>query len=290
VTHAGSVVALDLGGTHVSAATVDLSSATVVSATRVRAELVVGADLEELLGRIVDVARAAQSGAADAAGVAAPGPFDYARGICLLEHKLQALYQVDLRAELASALSLQPESVRFLNDAEAFLLGEWWAGAARGHDRALGITIGTGLGSAFLVHGSIVRAGAGVPSGGELYRVPFHNAPVEQRVSRGAILTRYGDANVDVAEIARRARDGERRAREAFEALSADLADFLRPCLAAFAPSCLVVGGSIARSWDLVQAGLESLRADVAVVTPAEHIDDAALLGAARYVVTERAA
>jgi glucokinase len=287
VTHPDSVVALDLGGTHVSAATVDVSSATVLSATHVRAVLAAGADREELVDRISGAASAARSGRVEAAGVAAPGPFDYGRGICLLEHKLEALYGVDLRAELASALSLRPENVRFLNDAEAFLLGEWWAGAARGHARALGITIGTGLGSAFLEQGSIVRAGAGVPRGGELYRVPFRNAPVEQRVSRHAILTRYGDTGVDVAEIAQRARDGERRAREAFNRVSADLADFVRPWLRAFTPSCLVIGGSIARSWDLLEAELESLRADVAVVMPAEHIDDAALLGAARHVVSE---
>ena len=71
--------------------------------------------------------------------------------------------------------------------------------------------------------------------------------------------------------------------------LSTDLADFLRPWLTAFAPSCLVVGGSIARSWDLLQDGLGSLRAGVAVATPAEHIDDAPLLGAARHAVTEGA-
>jgi glucokinase len=290
VTYAGSVVALDLGGTHVSAATVDVSSATVLSATRVRAELPAGAGRKELLGRIVNAASAARTGRIELAAVAAPGPFDYVRGICLLEHKLEALYRVDLRAELASALALQPGNVRFLNDAEAFLLGEAWAGAARDHDRAVGITIGTGLGSAFLEHGSIVRAGAGVPPGGELYRALFRNAPVELRISSGAILTRYGNTTVDVAEIARRARDGERRARAAFDAVSADLAEFLRPWLTAFAPSCLVVGGSIARSWDLLRSGLDSLEADVAVIAPAEHIDDAALLGAARHAVTESTA
>lgn len=287
MTGAGSVVALDLGGTHVSAATVDMSSATVVSGSRVRDELAAGAGRDELLGRIRAAATAAQSGRVDAAGVAVPGPFDYDRGICLLEHKLESLYRVDLRVELASALSLPLHAVRFLNDAEAFLLGEWWAGAARGHDRAVGITIGTGLGSAFLEHGSIVRDGERVPPGGELYRVPFRDAPVEERISRGALLARYGAETVEVVEVARRARAGDRRARDAFDALSTDLADFLRPWLAAFAPSCLVVGGSIARSWDLLERGLSSLEADVAVLTPAEHIDDAALLGAARHVVAE---
>jgi glucokinase len=290
VTGPGSVVALDLGGTHVSAATIDVGSATVVSGSRVREELTAGAGRDELVGRIRGAATAAQSGPVEAAGAAVPGPFDYDRGICLLEHKLESLYRVDLRAELASALLLPSNTVRFLNDAEAFLLGEWWAGAARRHDRVMGITIGTGLGSAFLEQGSIVRDGGRVPPGGELYRVPFRNAPVEERISRGALLARYGAESLEVVEIARRARAGERRARDAFDALSTDLADFLRPWLAAFAPSCLVVGGSIARSWDLLERGLGALEADVAVLTPAEHIDDAALLGAARHLVAEGAA
>jgi predicted NBD/HSP70 family sugar kinase len=290
VTGAGSVVALDLGGTHVSAATVDVGSASVVPASRVREELPAGAGRDDLLGRIRAAAIAALSGQVEAAGVAVPGPFDYERGICLVEHKLESLYRVDLRAEVASALSLPLHTVGFLNDAEAFLLGEWWAGAARGHDRAVGITIGTGLGSAFLEHGSIVRTGGRVPPGGELYRVPFRNAPVEERISRRALLARYDADGVEVVEVARRARAGEQRARDAFDALSTDLADFLGPWLATFAPSCLVVGGSIARSWDLLEHGLSALEADLAVLTPAEHIDDAALLGAARHVVAEGAA
>jgi predicted NBD/HSP70 family sugar kinase len=279
VTHPRAVVTLDIGGTHVSAATVDVGSAAVDPASRVRTELVSGSSREEFLGRIRNAASAARSGDIEAAGVAAPGPFDYAQGICLIEHKLESLYGADLRSELAAALSLPPNDVRFVNDAEAFLLGEWWAGAARGHDRAVGITIGTGLGSAFLEHGQVVRAGARVPPEGALYRLRFRNAPVEERISRAAVLAGYGDERWDVADIAERARCGDRGAREAF----------LRPWLASFAPSCLVIGGSIARSWDLLQDGLDSLRANVAVLAPAEHIDDAPLLGAAHHTVTEGA-
>ena len=290
MTVTGALVALDVGGTHVSAATVAVGSAAVVSASRVRTELASGSSREELLDHIRATASAARSGNLEAAGVAVPGPFDYARGICLLEHKLESLYGVDLRAELGDELSLAPEDIRFVNDAEAFLLGEWWAGAVRGHDRAVGITIGSGLGSAFLEHGLIVRTGARVPPEGALYRLRFRDAPVEEWISRGAVLARYGDRRLDVADIAQRARDGDRLAREAFDAVSTDLAEFLRPWVTAFAPSCLVIGGSIARSWDLLQRGLDSLRADVAVLAPAQHMDDAALLGAARHAVSEGAA
>jgi glucokinase len=273
----------------VSAATVDLGRAAVVDTSRARAELSSGDGRRELLRRIRDTARAARSEPVAAAGIAVPGPFDYDRGICLLEHKLEPLYGADLRTELSDALALRPGAVRFVNDAEAFLLGEWWAGAARGHARALGVTIGSGLGSAFLDRGRIVHEGRGVPAEGALYLVPFHGAPVEARISRGGILDRYGDGRVDVAEIAERASSGEPRAREAFDALARDLAEFLRPWLVAFAPTCLVVGGSIARSWDLLRPALEPLEADVDVLVRAEQIDDAPLLGAARHAASEAA-
>jgi glucokinase len=289
VTPAGRVVALDVGGTHVTAATVDIRAAEVIAATRARTDLLSASGRDELLERIRSTARAALSGEAEAACVAVPGPFDYARGISLLEHKLESLYGVDLRGELATALTLPPENVRFVNDAEAFLLGEWWAGAAQRHDRAVGITIGSGIGSAFLERGVIVSTGDGVPPDGELHRQLFRGAPVEERISRGALLARYGDESVDVVDVAQRARDGDLLAQEAFAELASDLAEFLRPWLAAFAPSCLVVGGSIARSWELLRGGLEPLEAEVAVVTQAEHIDDAPLLGAARHAVIESA-
>ena len=41
----------------------------------------------------------------------------------------------------------------FVNDAEAFGLGEWRAGAARGRRRAVAITLGTGVGSVFVADG-----------------------------------------------------------------------------------------------------------------------------------------
>jgi glucokinase len=248
-----------------------------------RTPLAAGAGRDELVGAIVEAAKDVAAGAS-ALGVAVPGPFDYEAGISAITHKLGALHGVDLRRELATALVLEPRAVAFLNDAAAFLLGEWWAGAARGHVRAVGITLGTGLGSAFLEDGRIV-AGQG-----ELYTRPFRGAPVEQAISRGAILGRYGSDGLDVEQIAALARGGEARARRLFEQLADDLAEFLAPPLRAFEASCLVIGGSIAGAWDLLEDPLRAgLERNGLVVRRAAHLEDAALLGAALYA-TERAA
>ena len=50
--------------------------------------------------------------------------------------------------------------VRLINDADAALLGEALAGAARGARVALMLTVGTGLGGAALIDGAILRGAA----------------------------------------------------------------------------------------------------------------------------------
>ena len=282
------VTALDIGGTHVSAARVELASAAVDPEARCRLPLAADGSRAELLGCIVRAAASVAAAGSKRVGVAAPGPFDYERGVSLLRHKLEPLHGVDLRRELAGALALgDGSSVRFVNDADAFLLGEWWAGAARGYARAVGITLGSGLGSAFLADGRIVDTGPDVPPEGALHLVPFRGAPVEDVISRRGLLARYGaGAGVDVEQVAERARGGEQLAGDAFADVGRALAEFLLPWLRAFAPACLVVGGSIARAWDLMRPAAEPVLArapSLELVSVAANIDDAPLLGAARY-------
>ena len=289
------VAALDIGGTHVTAGRVDLTRASVEPRSRIRVALPAAATRAELVAAISRAGSSIARPDMGLLGVAVPGPFDYAAGVSRIAHKLQGLYGVDLRAELCGALGLtEPAAVHFLNDAEAFLLGEWWAGAARGHARAVGITLGTGLGSAFLADGRIVRSGPGVPPGGALYELPFQGAPVEQTISRAGLLARYGarpEESVDVEEVASRARVDDADARRALEDLGRALGEFLTPWLREFEPECLVVGGSIARAWDLLESGLRAVLPPIEsleAVTVAERIDDAPLLGAAWYAARGR--
>jgi glucokinase len=269
-----SAGALELGGSHVSAAVVDAATWRVEQAGRL--PLDPHGSRGELLQTIGEAARTLAG--ADRVGVAAPGPFDYERGICLVRGlgKLEAIYGVDFRRELARTLALDPAAIRFLNDAEAFLLGESVVGAARGHDRAMGLTLGTGLGSAFLAGGGVVRAGEGVPPNGEVHVVPFRGAPVEDAISGRGITARY-DGRADARETAARADAGDARARRAFASFGADLAEFLDPFVRGFRPTRVVVGGSIARAWRHFGDALPEL------AVPAEHLDDAALIGAAVY-------
>ena len=287
------VGALELGGTHVTGAIVSLGERTVDAATVRRDELDPSAGHDELARELIAAAQRLARHDITRCGVATPGPFDYARGVSRIRGvaKLDALYGTDLRAEISTALAVRPQDVSFLNDADAFLIGEWWAGAAQGHERAMGVTLGTGIGSAFLERGRIIETDPRVPTEGRLDLLSFRGAPVEDALSRRGLRAAYGADDPDVVEIARRARAGESRATDVLRAFGSALGEFVGPWLERFDPTCLVLGGSIARSWDLWADGFRAACAAAARLYAcgiAEHLDEAPLLGAAYHAARVR--
>src|SRR5690606_27379212 len=120
------ILCLDVGGSHLSAGVVNskdcsvlegsLESGMVNSMLERKAvldqwEAVVNRSLSVLCGAPVH-----------ALCVAMPGSFDYEKGISLMDgmHKYQSLLDMDLRKYFASLLSLAPDRIFFVNDAEAF--------------------------------------------------------------------------------------------------------------------------------------------------------------------------
>lgn len=286
----GLVGAVEIGGTHVSVGRVDVARSHLDSSGLRRFSLGSHADREAVLAAISSAALDVALPEVDLWGIATPGPFDYEQGVSKMRGvgKLDGLYGVNLRERLARDLRLaHPERLRFLNDAQAFILGEWWAGAAKGHRRAIGVTLGTGLGSGFLDDGELVVSGPHVPPDARLDLIPFRGRAVEDVVSSRGIVAAYG-GTVEVSDLARGARDGDESAVAVFRGFGSALGEFLGPWVVRFAPSCLVFGGSIARAWDLFGAAFvescpEATRLERC--SPADQLDEAPLLGAALYAV-----
>ncbi|MFD4603252.1 ROK family protein [Streptomyces sp. NPDC058464] len=318
---------LEVGGTHVTAALVDLSGGRTVGEV-VRRPLPAQGTAEEILDGIAATAARIDAPAGAAWGVAVPGPFDYASGIALFEDvgKFDALYGVDVRAELSRRMRPVPGALRFLNDADAFGIGECVVGAAAGHERAVCITLGSGVGSAFLDRGEPVNDGPLVPPDGSAHLLSYDGRPLEETVSRRAIRAAYAGAVPadqglvgdvpdvpgvpdasgvpgvpgvpDVHAIAELARGGDRDARAALEHAFRALGVALAPWLARFGATALVVGGSMAASWDLIEGPLRSGagtgagagRAVRLRFRAAERAHDAPLLGAAAWAARPQSA
>ena len=141
----------------------------------------------------------------DGIGIAMPGPFDYAAGIGYFagNAKFTALYGVDVGQALCAALR-HPRPVRFLNDATAFAVG-----AAPAQGNVVGVTLGTGLGSAFLRDGIPAIDGDDVPPHGSLWHLPFREGIADDHVSARWLTARIRqrldgiDSVVAAAEAAR---------------------------------------------------------------------------------------
>ncbi len=295
---------LEIGGTHVTAVLVTDDSWDLVPGSLRTAPLDADGTAVELLDELAAAANRLPGEHRSDWVVAVPGPFDYGRGIGLFRDvgKFDSLYGVDLRDGLTTRIRPDPSAVRFLNDADAFGVGEYAAGAARGHDRAMCITLGTGVGSAFLDRGQPVNSGPTVPPDGSIHLVIHDGRPLEETVSRRAIRTAYAaatagltaEATPDVHTIAERSRHGDDRARAVLRHAFVGLGAALAPLVQRFEPSIVVIGGSVAGSWDLVEPavrlGLSGTASDLGrlEVRPAERNQDAALLGAAFWSVNQR--
>ncbi|HEY3715338.1 MAG TPA: ROK family protein [Jatrophihabitantaceae bacterium] len=286
------VPVLEVGGTHVSAALIDATDWSILPDTLSRRPLDGQGSAAALIDAFLGAARTLDAGTGARWGVAMPGPFDYDQGIALFEDvgKFDSLRGVDVRATLCAGISPRPASVSFLNDADAFLLGEWLHGAATGYQRCAAVTLGTGIGSGFLADGEIVGSGPDVPPGGRAHRLYIDGRPLEDGVSRRAIRAAYraasGDAAADVREIAEHARGGDPVARDVIDSAMKLLGTALAPYLHRFGAEVVVIGGSMSASWDLFgPAFTAQLRSPIAVVV-AQDPEHAPLLGAGRYALT----
>lgn len=290
------IPALDIGGTHAVAGLVDPATGRVRTADTWRQPLPSDGSADEIVDAIVRGASKAGAGPGEHWAIAIPGPFDYEHGIALFRGvgKFEALYGFDLGAALMAVLP-QPSAITFVNDADAFLLGEHRAGAARGHERAVGITLGTGVGSCFLAHGAVVDHGPAVPPQGRADLLTYEGRPLEDTVSRNAIRAAYARATgpgngspADVKEIAQQAHNADTAAQRVLDHAMGALGRTIAPWLAEFEATVLVVGGSIAGSWDLIarplRDGIESAEPELPArikITRAALPVQAPLLGAA---------
>jgi glucokinase len=276
------MLVFDVGGSHVAAAvcsTPGFSLGPVASAPH-PAEHTSDAFVDLLYG-LGAKAQAGQN-AIMGAMLAVPGPFDLQAGVSLMRHKLPYLYGVDLRCALAERFGLQAAQVRFLNDADAYLLGEIGAGAARGFKRAVGLTLGTGIGSAFAVEGRLVTDGPGVPSGGEIWNLPYQGGIVEDCVSSRAIVGSYErltGRRLEVVDLATTA-SSDPAAQQAFSEFGQHLGVVIQTLLAGFHAEVIVLGGGISRSANLFLPSVQAQLGDSTVqLRVSELKDKAALVG-----------
>lgn len=285
---------VDIGGSHISAAWVDAREGTVMEETYCKNSIDARGGTRAVVRGWAETIRASLDKLPGHSplgiGIAMPGPFDYDRGVSLIEgvHKYERLLGINVREALRDELDMDLP-ILFGNDAACFGLGESLTGKAAGVHRVIALTLGTGLGSAFIQDGRVCKSGPGVPPDGFLYDVPFKDGIAEDYISArwllSAYATRTGTTLEDVRDLATRALEaGDTAALAIFSTLGQHLGVLLENWIRSFGADCLVLGGSIRKAAPLF---LPSLRSSLSTFGPdlpihlSDRMELAALEGAA---------
>ena len=289
-------IGVDVGGSHIACAAVDLTRGELLPATLSRVEV----DSMGPAASIFDAWSMAlnqtiahiDSSQLAGIGFAMPGPFDYLNGVSKMEHKFPALFEKTIADELQPLLQTSAAMpMRFLNDATSFAVGEAWLGRGQGARKVVAVTLGTGFGSAFIDSGVPVVARDDVPGEGCLWYLPFADGIADDYFTTRWFIRQFevvsGRRVRGAKDVADQARDGDATAREVFEHYGASMGEFLAPWLQKFAADSVVLGGNISGAYDLFGP---SLKTSLEAVCPGTGVEvselgeTAAMIGAARLL------
>ncbi len=290
-------VGVDIGGSHISSAVIDLKNETILQGTLSEREVDNSAEANEIINMwAMTISESVQKGnlPIKGIGIAMPGPFDYANGISLINgvQKFENLYGLNIEEALQLSLNLKLP-IRFMNDASAFAVGEAFSGSGKGLTKMIAITLGTGFGSAFLENGLPIIDREDVPEIGCFYHLPYNGGIADEFFSTRWFLTRYkeltGKELIGVKDLVELV-DSDYVVKKLFDEFGVDLALFLLPWLNKFQPEVLVIGGNIAKAWHLFKTPflqtLEKENLNI-VIEISKLKENAALLGSANLLVDE---
>ncbi len=242
------ILTADIGGSHITAAICNSDTRVILPGSMIRIEVLSNGSAEAILGawgRALKETIKLSGTVVTGVGVAMPGPFDYEKGISYITglSKYEALYGLDIKAHVAEFLQLDPAMVRFRNDAEATIAGEALAGAGKGYNKVVGVTLGTGFGSAICTYGVARDLNLGSD--------PYKDSIADDHLSTRWFLKRYHEltgANIlNVKELAGQIR-ADPFARRVFEEFGSNMAEFLSRPLSVLSPDVLVLCGNIAKA------------------------------------------
>ena len=246
-----TTIGIDVGGSHITAGIVDLNSGKIVSDSLVRERVDSQGTLNDILTNWSDVIKKTASfgdGKILRLGMAMPGPFDYEEGVSMMvgQNKYDSFYGLNIKQLLADRLDIGKKDILMMNDASCFLKGEVYGGVAQNYANVIGLTLGTGLGSAKYTSSFTYDA--------ELWCHPFLESIVEDYLSTRWFLKRFNELSSlevkDVKELSGYV-NNNMHAKAVFEEFGTNLGSFLSEFIKMEEPEVVVLGGNIAKAYDL---------------------------------------
>ncbi|MDR0283339.1 MAG: ROK family protein [Propionibacteriaceae bacterium] len=199
-------------------------------------------------------------------GVATPGNVD-AQSVGTVESTQMGWSGVPLGARLRAEFDLP---VLVDNNVNALAIAETLYGQAKGHENALVVTIGTGIGAGIIADGVVLRGHAGIA--GEIGHLPtVEGGPLCQCGARGCLEAVIGQqalvgearqrgiltSGEAIGVLGDRADSGDQRAQEVYEQAGHLLGRALAGVVNLLDPEVVIVSGEGVESWRHWMFGFE---------------------------------
>lgn len=308
------VVGVDLGGTKIYTALVDLEGNIIKEKT---VETLAHEGEQAVVGRIVDTINYVIDGTdknlIKSIGIGSPGPLDVRNGI-IIENSNLPFKNFEIVKTIKETFDLP---THLDNDANVATLGEFMFGAGKGSENMVFITASTGIGGGAVLNGKLFRGSTGnalevghMTVATEGPRCGCGNLGCAEALGSGtAIGKRAKEAvlsnavtslknyeNVTAKEVFKEAANGDRVAKNILNTSLTYLGIAVANTITNFDPEKVVVGGGVVNGGDIV---IETIRNVVEERCMAAFVENctiekailggkAGVLGAAALAITER--
>jgi glucokinase len=312
-----AIIGIDLGGTNVRAGVVTTNGQLLTDRdTPINAIEGPEIGLQRII-QLIENVRTEANIEIEAVGIGCTGPLDRIAGTINNPYTLPTWENVNINQSLQDHFSVP---ICLENDADAAALGESWMGAGRGLSRVLMVTVGTGVGTGFILDGKIYRGMAGVhPEGGHIPIDPagplcycgakgcleslasgsgiaaFAQSRVLGTSSILMTKTSHNPEKITAEMVMDAAQAGDALAAEIVQQSATHLALGLINLLHLYLPDCVVFSGGVMHSFSLYKPRLEEMIKSHSIMSPLDKIplllaqlgQKAGIYGAARAAMLE---
>ena len=242
------VIGVDIGGSHITSAVIDIESRKILKETLVRSSINSNASATEIINdwsKSIILTLDSYSNPINRIGFAMPGPFDYENGVSKMKDngKYESLYNCSVKKLITESLGIKELEILMLNDAAAFLQGEKFSGNAKEFNKPFAITLGTGLGTAIYLNGNAYNL--------ELWSMSFLGGIAEDFLSTRWFVKRYfeltGKSVIGLKEMIEKS-SLDIVVQNIFEEFSENLSNFILLVSQNHEFDSVVIGGNIVLS------------------------------------------
>jgi glucokinase len=297
------IIGIDLGGTNLKLALLDLSfkirnRETLSTANFSQKESLIAAIVYSV-NKIIKNNRLKKIDILGA-GLGLPGPIDVERGLVHFFPNIPGWNEVNLKKILEKRLKLP---VFIDNDANLMALAEYKLGAAKGSKNAVCLTLGTGVGGGIIIEGHLYRGSSF--AAGEIGHVPINEKGPECNCGGLACLESYiGNRrimrkakrilgrDVSLEELSQLAKNNNKKAIKIWTQAARQLGVALVGIVNVLNPDCIVIGGGVANAGRILFDKVEETILSRAMIVQARRVkvlksklgNNAGIIGAALLV------